>query len=385
VSDRAALLEAIRANPHDEALRLVYADWLEEYGDEADRTLARFIRVQCRFEPFRDVYHDHQADALRAEEAALLAANSARWLGPPLNDSAWEHHETCDAQFRRGMVERLSMPAEAFPETAETLVERFAGFHHLFLFDLRGRCAWLARSPHLSAVRELTLADECEKEDARALAASPHLRHVTKLRIWVWRAYGVRHCVALSKLPALQEIELYQLVTASHEGDEINEEMASLIQQFQKQSKVPVHIVNPYARKFPLYRDVAPGLYAGRVRDGRQTLVLAGRVSQLLFFDDDGQLNGEEECDMDQFLSKPPTPGLGFVERELLDHLRPLYGFEPGLIHVRAIQRDDLTVCLPFWGDWESHFVLKWHEEGIFRLDYGDAEWGGPDGRARRD
>src|SRR5262249_10339211 len=37
------LLAAIRANPDDDAVRLVYADWLEEHGDP-DR--AEFIRVQ---------------------------------------------------------------------------------------------------------------------------------------------------------------------------------------------------------------------------------------------------------------------------------------------------------------------------------------------------
>ncbi|MBY0230983.1 MAG: TIGR02996 domain-containing protein, partial [Gemmataceae bacterium] len=42
-----AFLEAILADPHDDAHRLVYADWLEENGDEAR---ARFIRLQCRAE-----------------------------------------------------------------------------------------------------------------------------------------------------------------------------------------------------------------------------------------------------------------------------------------------------------------------------------------------
>ena len=43
MSDAAALLAAIRARPKDDAPRLVYADWLDEYGDP-DR--ARLIRAQ---------------------------------------------------------------------------------------------------------------------------------------------------------------------------------------------------------------------------------------------------------------------------------------------------------------------------------------------------
>ena len=40
------LLRAIRTNPGDFTLRLVYADWLQENGDE---THAELIRVQCEF------------------------------------------------------------------------------------------------------------------------------------------------------------------------------------------------------------------------------------------------------------------------------------------------------------------------------------------------
>jgi uncharacterized protein (TIGR02996 family) len=41
----AAFLEAIRAAPHDDGLRLVYADWLEEHG-QSDK--AEFLRLDCR-------------------------------------------------------------------------------------------------------------------------------------------------------------------------------------------------------------------------------------------------------------------------------------------------------------------------------------------------
>ena len=41
------LLQAVLANPDDDATRLVYADWLEEHGQgEADRARSDFIRLQ---------------------------------------------------------------------------------------------------------------------------------------------------------------------------------------------------------------------------------------------------------------------------------------------------------------------------------------------------
>jgi uncharacterized protein (TIGR02996 family) len=43
---RAHLLAAVRAHPDEDTPRLVYADWLQEYGDDADRARAEFIRVQ---------------------------------------------------------------------------------------------------------------------------------------------------------------------------------------------------------------------------------------------------------------------------------------------------------------------------------------------------
>jgi uncharacterized protein (TIGR02996 family) len=63
MNERAALLRAICETPDDDTPRLVFADWLQEHGEEER---AEFIRVQC--------------------EAARLAADDSRdnWCaGPP--------------------------------------------------------------------------------------------------------------------------------------------------------------------------------------------------------------------------------------------------------------------------------------------------------------
>ncbi len=52
MSDRIALLRAILAHPGDNTPRLVFADWLEEYGDtEADRARVEFIRLWFGLRP----------------------------------------------------------------------------------------------------------------------------------------------------------------------------------------------------------------------------------------------------------------------------------------------------------------------------------------------
>src|SRR4051794_40793063 len=44
---RDALLLAVCDAPDDDAPRLVFADWLEENGDENDRDWAEYIRLEC--------------------------------------------------------------------------------------------------------------------------------------------------------------------------------------------------------------------------------------------------------------------------------------------------------------------------------------------------
>src|SRR5262249_4725627 len=71
---RAAFLADIRADPDDDAPRLIYADWLHEHGD-ADR--AEFIRLQC--ELARLGAADPRRPALEQREGELLEAHRLRW------------------------------------------------------------------------------------------------------------------------------------------------------------------------------------------------------------------------------------------------------------------------------------------------------------------
>lgn len=51
MSERLALLKAILANPDDDLVRLVYADWLDEHGTtDAEAARAEFIRLGCPME-----------------------------------------------------------------------------------------------------------------------------------------------------------------------------------------------------------------------------------------------------------------------------------------------------------------------------------------------
>jgi uncharacterized protein (TIGR02996 family) len=91
-------LQAILDAP-DDTPRLVYADWLDDYGD-SDR--AEFIRLQCMLD--KKSTNDPQRTLLEARELELLGRHQEEWLGElrPLL-SNWEFH--------RGFLNKVTVPA----------------------------------------------------------------------------------------------------------------------------------------------------------------------------------------------------------------------------------------------------------------------------------
>src|SRR5438874_2139584 len=94
-----AFLAAIREAPDDDTHRLVYADWLDDHGDEAR---AEFIRVQV--ELARLPGKDARRPGLEKRETELLAAHRESWLGPLTKVLRYK-----DCTFRRGFPEDLTL------------------------------------------------------------------------------------------------------------------------------------------------------------------------------------------------------------------------------------------------------------------------------------
>ena len=109
MTDGDALRAAILAEPEDDTLRLVYADWLDENGQPAR---AAFIRLQvqaAQAEPY-------SLDARRLADAAdrILEQKKGAWTGVV-------RQRTAAYQFRRGFVERAWVNAASFPRDAAAL------------------------------------------------------------------------------------------------------------------------------------------------------------------------------------------------------------------------------------------------------------------------
>src|SRR5215213_5024358 len=75
MSDEAALLRAIREHPDEDTPRLVYADWLQEYGDDEDR--AAFIRLECELARLPPA--DRRRSVLLQRRRTLWEAHKGRW------------------------------------------------------------------------------------------------------------------------------------------------------------------------------------------------------------------------------------------------------------------------------------------------------------------
>jgi uncharacterized protein (TIGR02996 family) len=167
-----AFLQAIRAEPAEDAHRLVYADWLDDHGD-ADR--AEFVRVQCALEGLAE--DDPACAALKERERALLAAHRAEWIGAlPA--------EVRECDFRRGFVDRLVLrDTTALPAVEHVLLRE--PVHALVLES--GGLAELGRWPSLALVRSVSVGSAFSRRQAREVDrffGSANLTKLTELELW---------------------------------------------------------------------------------------------------------------------------------------------------------------------------------------------------------
>jgi|SRR5262245_63695048 len=94
MSDEKALLSAIWEHPHDDNVRLVYADWLQENG-QPER--AEFIRLQCERARLDEWDDAERIEALKAREEVLWKLHRKAWkTGLPKS--------LIQAPFHRGFV-----------------------------------------------------------------------------------------------------------------------------------------------------------------------------------------------------------------------------------------------------------------------------------------
>jgi len=177
-------LRAVTANPDDDLTRLVYADWLDENGQEER---AEFIRVQVALaagEP--DIKRRHHLEDRQRE---LLIAHDQDWVRelaevlecPPGTWGGWV--------FRRGFVEYFHLPSHVFVRHGARLAQ-LTPVRELYLHPATTDAVIdLCRQPWLSGVRDLYLIFTNVGPDSsglyftgvRELISSPHTVGLKKL------------------------------------------------------------------------------------------------------------------------------------------------------------------------------------------------------------
>jgi uncharacterized protein (TIGR02996 family) len=205
MTDLHAFLEAICEEPDDDSHRLVYADWLEEHGDEAR---AEFIRVQCALahlpwpcggsgegSPAEDPAAAQARAALQARERELRNRHERAWLGPLRGRvDGWEFHRGLLTVVLSGrwwkhpwhrLWRLLGRPVLDSLLDTPAAREAWSWVDCLALNDGNDTLlADLVRSAHLAGIARLyAWGSRIGPAGARALAASPHLARLTCLHL----------------------------------------------------------------------------------------------------------------------------------------------------------------------------------------------------------
>ena len=216
MTDEETFLSAILAQPDDDTVRLVYADWLAEHGDP-DR--GEFIRVEVELArtPPDTIAAERRRSVLYGRRAELLKRHKAAWLAP------FAPHAR-ESSFERGFVQFFEVSAAAFAEHAG----RWAALTPLTRVKITNCREWdldagrnvscagrLFTSPHLSSLVELDLERaQLYPADLAPLARHPDLSRLRVLNL-AWNPIGDAGAATLANMPQLGGLEELDLRTNS--------------------------------------------------------------------------------------------------------------------------------------------------------------------------
>jgi uncharacterized protein (TIGR02996 family) len=228
--DEEALLQAVVAEPDSDVPRLVYADWLEEHGDEPR---AAFIRVQCALAdlgraarrrpgkvltgPFLDFAWLARVGAsaeprrreLEEREKELLLSHGEAWVAP-------FRGLALAGLFERGFLVDVDVTVPTFWEHGGTLLARLP----LELVTFVGgevEVAELIDCPHLEGLRGLSLwGDELSDDGLATLASCTRLTRLRELYLSTndFTAEGVLALTGAPFLSALGYLSLQDNIIA---------------------------------------------------------------------------------------------------------------------------------------------------------------------------
>ena len=187
--DQAALLRAVIADPDDDLPRLVYADWLDEHGQDER---AEFIRLHVGRSVQVTAAEDFQAlkgsseYRDRMERIQLLRWTHGRRWAAEIAPGFLRERSGPPPWFERGFIEEASLPARAYLREldriyANTPLRKVRLTHpdDRPPVDLQP----LAAHPGFGSVEDLEVTGPVSPDGFAALAASPHAGRVRRVEI----------------------------------------------------------------------------------------------------------------------------------------------------------------------------------------------------------
>jgi uncharacterized protein (TIGR02996 family) len=167
-----AFLHAVAEDMDEDAVRLVFADWLEETGDAVRATYIRGTCQHARFgtgPPLMEEYHEERVRLSGTREAAWLGAGRAVWTAHlPTVSGTW--------LFERGIPEGTSF-------SGDEPVARFVRESPAVFSVPTVRTITLDCKLRMSISRNADAPGEVPEDVIRALAELPELQRVCTLRI----------------------------------------------------------------------------------------------------------------------------------------------------------------------------------------------------------
>lgn len=195
-----SLYRAVLDNPEDDAPRLVFADWLDEYG-RPER--AEFIRVQCAMD--RVPAGTGRWRPLFERSQQIERAWRADWTGPA-------QELVLEARLGRGFVDGVSLTIDQFVHSAEAVIAmepvRVWSFREVAFFGRRPSFQRLASSHGLTVVRALDTGRFLPDELVRTLARSRYLSGLRTLIVPTRHPQPDALADLFAAAPRLDELEL---------------------------------------------------------------------------------------------------------------------------------------------------------------------------------